>query len=231
MPRLYHQFARSAEIDEATYFAFETLIAGPTCPPLQPHEDSLITRSLQYNSDFSNFKRVPGTILDTVAYYQLIGADNDAWGKAVGTIDTGASRALAWFFCLETPGRKEMYIEEDGTGLLRRTVDLDNSRSTVSFSMSRFGLGVADRVFVSWFGMLLRKLLLSKRALPQNTRHKTHMRARNKPTYTLGHTVCVALFTPPSLLFTPCLRIHSVAEGTGRVDYSRVRSRRGTPRS
>jgi len=152
VPRLYEHFARTAEVDEATYAAFESLMTSPALPPLQTHEDSLITTSLTYNSDISTFKRIPGTILDNVAYYQQIGADNDAWGKAVGILDAPINRALAWFFCLDSPGRKEGYIEEEGTGLLRRAVDLPNSRSMVSFIMSRFGLGVADRVFVMWFG-------------------------------------------------------------------------------
>jgi len=77
------------------YKQFE-LVGVPNAPPIKPHENSLVTRSLLYAHDDSStsakFRRIKGTVTEPVSYYEKIeyserrggvrGTHTGAWGKA-----------------------------------------------------------------------------------------------------------------------------------------------------
>ena len=174
IPTLHNHFARYSAVDLSIYQTFEATTI-PAAPPLRPHEEALLKASVTYDdqaeqhereavlastsnlvtyatpNDVGLWRRIPKSINDPVSYFQKIGNDSSAWGKAVATVDTTAARAFAWLYCLQTNSRMRQFVTEEGVGALRRIIPLENERGMIYVTTFRLGMGLSDRVFATWF--------------------------------------------------------------------------------
>jgi hypothetical protein len=147
--RLHSMFARYDEVDEATLQHFETVVV-PTAPPPKSHEASLISRSLLYNSE--DFRRIPGTVNETVEYYQRKVDGDSGWGKGVAIVDTPAARVFAWLFCVETNERVINHGDDEGPSAFRSSVISPESHHSMLYSATlALGFGLDDRIISAWF--------------------------------------------------------------------------------
>jgi len=144
-PVLHKRFARYDEYDEACYIAFEEQLKAP--PPIQPHEDELITAS---STDTGDWKRISGTVRESVSYFHKT-TNNATWGKAVATIDAPASRVFAHRFCIDDYDSVQNHTAKEGPNALRIAAAIPNSHSILLVNVVKFGLAISDRVFSTAF--------------------------------------------------------------------------------
>jgi hypothetical protein len=142
IPNLHAHFARYGQIDEATLSHFET-VGVPRAPPSTFQERELIATSQMFDSPLRRqpWSRLPGTVLDSIEFYQRIESGESGWGKAVLTVDTSAARAFAWLWCLETYERTADYANTDGPDTFHATLAVRNSHSKLHASLVHIGVG------------------------------------------------------------------------------------------
>ena len=127
IPALHTKLARYDAVDAAAYNQFECDTI-PNAPPILPHENALVGKSVTYDdqradySDLSandlvnlseeemnalivsragdkNWKRIPNTVTESVSYFRKIESDSSAWGKATATVDASAASVFAARWC------------------------------------------------------------------------------------------------------------------------------------
>jgi len=170
IPTLHHRFARYSAVDRAHFAAFEhTVSQNP--PPITPQEDALITssvkaddmdierernavlRDMNMDAGSGGWKRIPGTVRDTVSYFQKK-ENNDVWGKAVATVDAPASTVFASMFCQDNYKSAYNHVKKEGKVTLRKVVTVPNSRTvlvTAVVRLSPYGVAVSNRVVCTLF--------------------------------------------------------------------------------
>ena len=170
VPILHARFARYDEVDQAQIEEFEEQVKRP--PPIQPHEDTLITASVgaddaaldeerlavlrEMNPDATLagaacWKRIAGTVREPVSYFQKT-SSNANWGKARATIDAPAARVLAYMFCQDSYASAHQHIKQhNDQNTLGKAISIPNSRSLLLVFLVRLGLAVSDRVVATWF--------------------------------------------------------------------------------
>ena len=170
IPTLHHRFARYSAVDRALFAAFEHTVSHNP-PPITPQEDALVTSSIKaddmdvefernaalrhLNMDAGprGWKRFPGTVRDTVSYFQKK-EKNDVWGKAVATVDAPASTVFASMFCQDNYESARNHVKKEGKGTLRKVVTVPNSRTMLVAAfvrLSPYGIAVSNRVACTRF--------------------------------------------------------------------------------
>jgi len=148
LPTLHARFARYDEVDQVRLSAFEDQIGHPA--PIQPHEDTLIASSLHMHAtDTTPWQRLKNTARSSVHYFHKTTPPH-TWGKAVAIVDAPAAHVFATRWCLDSYEnvRKKAKTEE---GALWKVFMVPESRSMVTANLTKLGLGVKDRCFVTWF--------------------------------------------------------------------------------
>jgi len=133
------------------YAHFESTI--PNSPPIQPHEFNHVDISLS-NDDESvseQWSRVSNSIASPVAYFQKIGSDSSAFGKAVATVDASHTRVFSYLWNQHSYGHMNRNADKEGTNTLNKFVFPPNSHSMLRVNIVNFGMGVSARVFSTWF--------------------------------------------------------------------------------
>jgi hypothetical protein len=165
---MFSLYERSSEVDEAV-LASLALHFRTTPVPASPKENALIDASLSF--DARPWKRIPGSVNDSVSYFQVLsttglwgsscagdGEVDAAWGKAVCSFDVSAEKALAYNWHHMSYERNGIATQANG-GLLRMQVEggtdiwggdegLQDEQHTRFFASSaKSPPGIDDRVF------------------------------------------------------------------------------------
>ena len=139
IPALHTKLARYDAVDAAAYNQFECDTI-PNAPPILPHENALVGKSVTYDdqradySDLSandlvnlseeemnalivsragdkNWKRIPNTVTEPVSYFRKIESDSSAWGKATATVDASATSVFAARWCQSSYANTKIHTD------------------------------------------------------------------------------------------------------------------------
>jgi hypothetical protein len=151
VPALHHKFARYRDIDNAIYTQFEQAISS--APELLFHEKALLARSKLYDDSSTNdaWRRISGTVQQSVSYFQKIEGDSGAWGMAKAIVDAPAVRLVSYLLCMDAPGRFKQHIDNFGVDLTRLIIPVNGTHSLIYANNLRVGIGIDERIFASWF--------------------------------------------------------------------------------
>jgi hypothetical protein len=172
---LHAKHARYDDVDAARLDAF--IGQMESVPPPTKCENAAIDKALLFDTD-KVWNIIPGTINEPVSYvrerrprpptltphpppltdpllrtrryFHSLSASENAFGKAVATVDASAERVLAWLLCYESYSRKKKYRDEEGVRL-RTGLDVPNSHSSMQVNTISFGIVADDRVFSAWW--------------------------------------------------------------------------------
>jgi hypothetical protein len=154
---LHTKFARHAEVDQANRDHFATVLV-PTSPPPAAYEKALHDKAKSFLTSVHNrgtptslWKRVKGTIKESVAYYNMKVTGDSAWALGVADVDTSAERALSWLWSTETCENFVDAIGAQGPGAFLRTLHLPDSHSMLHSFLTPLSFGLNDRIFSLWF--------------------------------------------------------------------------------
>jgi hypothetical protein len=154
IPYLRERFARDAEVDAAYLKHFQD-VEIPSAPFPTTSETKLIADAVnKYDrrEDVGKERhRIPGTVNEPVSYHQQFQGDQGAIGEADAVIDAAPDRVFAYLRCLDTNERINAHIKKNGAKLLRKVVHIPDSRSMLYTNVVPLSLGLADRVFSTWF--------------------------------------------------------------------------------
>jgi hypothetical protein len=144
---LHARLARYDEVDDAMLRYFETEVV-PNAPPLKPHETDLLNSSLMYDSPLilQPWKRIPGTINDSVAFFQKKVVGDTNWGKAIAQVDAPAVRVVSDIWSFMSYGRIREDKSKNGN-LLRKEIPIPDSHSKILMSIHEYPGTLSNRVF------------------------------------------------------------------------------------
>jgi hypothetical protein len=97
-----------------------------------------------------DFSRIPGTVKESVSYYQKIESDSTAWGRGVAEVSVSAPRLVAWVWRVDTNERVIHHVKTDGASVFRKWIFIPKSHSMLYAFVMPLGGGLSDRVFASW---------------------------------------------------------------------------------
>jgi len=149
---LHTQYSRYGQVDAAMYAHFEC-VTVPNAPDIQPHENALFAKSLLFEDDSqteNKFRRINGTVSQSVSYHHKLESKAGAFGKAVATIDASAARVAAWLLCFMSYERIDEHIRKNGR-LMRRQFHLSDQRGSVFLAVQKFPGALENRFFAIWW--------------------------------------------------------------------------------
>jgi hypothetical protein len=149
IPGLHARFARDDQIDEAALQHFEDVIV-PTSPQPSPDEVEFTRKMLlcdDRHSPDSGWYRIPGSVQESVDYYQKSVGGDSAWGSATTIIDASAALVCGYLWTQDTYARISRHYSVEGQGAFWKTVVIPNSRSLITTFLVSLGGGLSDRLF------------------------------------------------------------------------------------
>ena len=142
-------YDRSEKVDEAVSNHFITEIM-PNAKGLSEGEAKLIETSMTYID--KSFIRIPGTLTkdSSIEMFHMLSANDSAWGKGVGVVDTSAKKCLSWIMNWCSNERLAEHVAKNGN-VLRVAHRIPDSHSQIVSAVMKLPAGAADRVFHGWF--------------------------------------------------------------------------------